>query len=411
MKEFSFNGDWRTTIESNWLCKLRSDKFYKPDSHLEWRRNLYKTLHSGKVVLHITDEINENIEPEKEQSNTINYILNNEEKIFNKIYEVFKNNVIKYFLSYEHYPMEDQTFHLIKSIEELPNHLGLNEISISNCYKDGYALYVLNFEFDGDDEHGLCMVFQKDEFLRHDEIGGLSFEGLIDKIEYDDLVRRWNIRPDKKFYPLNSKYKKNKPWRQRANESYIKHLLHEKDNKEIIKLINEGKIIKDEKIGTGHGSLFEFAAGYGNHEILDYLFEREWNPGQAVAFCTRGQFRKETINLLVQKGANIDTFTIEGHSPLYNEIYNYAQAKSNFKYQKHRDQQRAEKHLEEIKKHRDQIEFLFQLGANPSQCDQEGNSYKVLLLKRWNEDYMKSSGTFKELDEIFNPSKWKFWRN
>ena len=57
MQEFSFKGEWRTTITSNWLCELRSDKFYKPDSHLDWRRELYETLHSGKVLLDITDEI------------------------------------------------------------------------------------------------------------------------------------------------------------------------------------------------------------------------------------------------------------------------------------------------------------------------------------------------------------------
>jgi len=400
MKKFEFKGDWETLIDSEYFCQLKSEIFFRLDSGIESRRINYHLLRSKKITLIISDERNDNIEPEQEQLNTINYILNNEKEIYNKVFESFKNKIVEAFKSYPYFPFEDQTFHLIERIEQLPNHLGINDITITNFYDGNYALFTINFEFDGDFEHGLSMVFNRDKFLRHDEIGSISYEGLVSDEHYKMMVEIWNTKPEYKFYEINEKYGKNKPWKQEANWKYISGLIKNENDEELITLIEQGKIKADEKLG--YLTITEYAASQGKYEILKYLISKGWDLGKSIP-CSLHSL--ETIEFLLKNNANIDELNHEGVSSLYNEIYKYSMAKDNYRFQNNRDERRALIHIAEMEKHKSMIISLLKFGANPHSCDMENRNYKQLLLKRWNEDYLKSSGIFTDLNDFIQNQK------
>ncbi len=395
MKSFEFKGDWETSIDSDYFCELKSEIFFRLDSGIESKRINYHLLRNKKIVLIISDERNDNIEPEQEQLNTINYILNNEKGIYHKAFESFKNKIVEEFKSYPYFSFEDQTFHLIERIEQLPNHLGIYDITISNFYVDDYALFTLNFEFDGDFEHGLCMVFNKDKFLRHDEIGSLSYEGLVNDEQYKKMVEIWNTKRKNIFYDINAKFGKNKPWKQEANWNYITSLIKNDNDKELITLIEQGKIKKDEKLG--YLKITEYAASQSKHEILKYLISKGWDLGKSIPLSI---YNLETLEFLLKNNANIDELNHEAFTSLYSEIDKFSMAKNNYNFQKNRDERRTLIHLEEMEKHKEMIISLLKLGADPHNCDLEHRNYKQLLLKRWNEDYLNSSGIFTELNAI-----------
>lgn len=395
MKKFEFKGDWETSIESDYFWQLNSEFFFRLDSGIESRRIKYQLLQNRKIKLIICDERNDNIDPEPEQLNTINYILNNEEEIYNKVFESFKNKIVEDFISYPFLLLDGQTFHLIERIEQLPNHLGINDITITNFYDADYALFTINFEFDGNYENGLSMVFNRDKFLIHDEKSMLSYQGLVSDQQYKKKAEIWYSKPMNKFYEIDEKFGKNKPWKQEANWNYIRCLINSENNRELITLIDQGKIKTNEKMDCL--TITEYAASVGKHEILKYFISKGWDLGKSIPSSLHNL---ETLEFLLKNNANIDELNHNGVTSLFSEIYKFSIAKQNFEFQIDRDERRILVHLEEMERHKSLIIQLLKFGADPYNFDMQNRSYKELLLKSWNEEFLNISGIFKELNEI-----------
>lgn len=395
MKKFEFKGDWETSFDSDFFWQLKSEKFFRLDSGIESARINYQLLQNRKITLIICDERNDNIGPEPEQLNTINYILNNEEEIYNKVFESFKNKIVEEAISYPFLLLDGQTFHLIERIEQLPNHLGINDITITNFYDADYALFTINFEFDGNYQNGLSMVFNREKFLRHDEKNMLSYQGLVSDQEYKKMVEIWYSKPENKFFEINEKFGKNKPWKQEANWKYIKYLINSENNKELITLIDQGKISPKEKMDCL--TMIEYAANQGKYEILKYFISRGWDLGKSIP-CSLHNL--ETLEFLLNNNANIDELNHKGVTSLFSEIYKFSNSKQNYEFQINIDDSKILANLEEMEYHKSQIIRLLKLGADPYNCDIQNRSYKDLLLQSWNEDFLNISGIFKELDAI-----------
>lgn len=412
MNKFEFNGDWKIKIDSKWFCNLRSELFFPRNSGLHWKQEVYNSLSNGKIIVEINDERNDNIEPEIQQINTINYIIENEELIYKNVFNAFKNKVVEDYKSYEYYPIEEQTFHLIQSIDQLPNHLGLIDVTITLCYESDYAFYILNFEFDGDWEHGLSMIFNRNQFLSYGETGSVSYKEYISDEKYEDLIRKINKSPENKFYSINNKFGKNKPWKNEANEYFIKKLIRDGLNEEIFNLIEQDFITKNERIGTGYATLMEYAASYGNIAVLEYLISRNWEFGRSISFCCYEQFKEETIQFLAENDADIDIISPSGKTSLYNEIYNFIDSNGKYSYnKKYEKDQLAEINLKDILKFKNNIIFLLKLGANPYSCDIEGNDYKAILGKVYDIKNLELSEFFIELEKTVEKYNTGFYKS
>lgn len=383
MSNFNFVGDWEILVNLPVLSQLNSSKFFPHDSRLEWKSTKSKNLANRLVEVKINDLRNEDPDPTPEQLEAMGFIIDNEKHMYQVVYDAFKNVAIPDFLSYQHFPLEDNTFHKIASIEELPQHLGIDSINITTFATGKYAFSIFNFAFSGDHEHGLCMVFDGDKFLRHDEIGSLTFEGLVPQEELDQRRVEYNRSPVSKFYRPHPKYNKNKPWQEEANTDYIQKILEERSNQEVIDLVNDNLL--DLK------ALMYSACLADNRDIINYLLDRQVPLGQGVLAGMRGLYNKELISFLTAKGAGIDVYNSYNETSLYSEIKQYAHALSHRDFHtSQNDTERLRNDEEEIITRKGNIEFLITMGANPEHCDDKGNDYLTLLKKLYIEDALYS---------------------
>ena len=87
MTEFKFEKSWHPKIKLNTLTNLGSSEMFNPNGYQKWIRDLYKDHQNNIVQFRIEDAQNHNDIPEESQLNAINYILNNEQEIYQNIYK------------------------------------------------------------------------------------------------------------------------------------------------------------------------------------------------------------------------------------------------------------------------------------------------------------------------------------
>lgn len=250
MKKFEFIGKWKFDIESKFLSKLNSDKLFRHNLYAEHR----SLLNKGKVPLSITDERTFNPEPEIEQINAINFILNNEEKMYQSIFENLKENVIpetkKYYdLGNEDKETLDYWFPEISSPDDMKKTVGILSIYIDIAYRNGIAWTGYMFEFSADEEHGLLMTFEGDKFLYYGERDA-SHKQVMTKDEYDKYIEKLNRKHPTQIYDPDPKYGSLKPWQLDANDFYPIALVRENRKEELFNLLLSNPIIAKHKIET-----------------------------------------------------------------------------------------------------------------------------------------------------------------
>ena len=61
------------------------------------------------------------------------------------------------------------------------------------------------------------------------------------------------------------------------------------------------------------------------------------------------------------------------------------------------------------------IKLFIELGANPEYCNADKENYKQILRKKWREEFLISSGIYKNIDNLImnksNKKNWIFWKN
>lgn len=250
MRKFEFTGKWKFEIESKFFSKLNSNKLFRHESFDEHRALLNKL----KVPLNITDERTLKPDPEIEQINAINFILNNEEKIYQSIYRNLKEFVIPE--TKKHFDLENEDmetvnywFPKLSSPEDMKNTVGILGISVDIEYRNDIAWTSYMFEFSADEEHGLIMNFEGDKFLYFGELD-TSHSQIMTKDEFNKYVRKLNKSHPAQIHEPDPKYGVLKPWQIDANDFYPIALLREERNEELFNYLLDNPKVAKKKMDT-----------------------------------------------------------------------------------------------------------------------------------------------------------------
>ncbi|MFM2393939.1 MAG: hypothetical protein RLZZ546_1921 [Bacteroidota bacterium] len=275
MEEFKFTGNWNPKVTLNELTKLGHEDMFSPNAIMQWIRDIYEDHKSNKVQFRIYPAMNSNQYPEEIQINAINYIINNEQIIYSQIYDNLINIIYPHYsASYE----EDiQEYAPLKSIDDMPKVLGLTDISIEVIGSDEIAWSIYKFEWKGDEEHGLSMLFEGSKFIKHDSAGDMWIDELIseEKLEnYSDLHHR--DMPNKMYYPaLNRQFYK--PWELEKTRDFLLDLLRDGNYSEFKSNVSSKEFNVNQKFPEDEFSLIEYLIRDEFIDAAKFLFDRGTN--------------------------------------------------------------------------------------------------------------------------------------
>lgn len=230
MIEYSFKGNWKDELELNYFTRLDSNKFNSSPKDL---------LKSGKVPFLIWDERTMNPDPLEEQINALNFILKNEEKVYKSLFNSLKEVIIPDAKKYYDLENEDEEiiqnwFPKINSIDDMKEIVGIYEIQIEMQHKNGIAWTSFLFDFSADQEHGLKMTFEGDNFLNFSDSDGNTLKEIMTKHDYQKYQESLVINYPYQIFKPDSKYGVLKPWQAYANEYYPIGILREGRKQELI---------------------------------------------------------------------------------------------------------------------------------------------------------------------------------
>jgi len=271
MIQYEFERNWNPKIHVTTLSKLGSSDMFKADHRLNWIRTLYEDHQLNKVQFRIEAAKNENDVPEKSQLNAINYILNNEKKIYQSIYENLIQVVYPYYS--ELYEEDLQEYAPLSKIDNLPKVLGLVEITVNLMNQNDTAWCTYMFQWKGEEEHGLSMLFEGSKFLKHSGAGDMWFNEIVPKEELETLRKEWNIQMPKKMYYPNQELRSYKPWQLQSTLNYLLNLLKENKIDEFKNLVAQEEFDVNQKFPADGFPLIEEVVRKGFFEAGKYLFD------------------------------------------------------------------------------------------------------------------------------------------
>lgn len=251
MRKYKFKGKWTDQIESIYFSQLNSDKFFK---HEMWEKHKV-ILENGRVPIVIKDERTVTPDPTSEQINAINFILNNEVKVYDSVFQnlirtVYPNAKKYYDLENEDEETVKYWFPALNSISDMENTLGIMEIEVDIEYRNEMALTHYVFEFSGEQEHGLKMTFDGDKFLGFGDRDDDTMRKILTESEYLNYQQKLQIKHPLQIYKSDSKYGVLKPWQEYSNDFYPIALLKEEMNEELFNYLVRNPIIAKEKMDT-----------------------------------------------------------------------------------------------------------------------------------------------------------------
>lgn len=399
MKKFDFEGDWE--------IKLNLDNFI--DSNKNWPENPNRNTSQDSINIKFIDRRNFEPDPLKEQINSIEYIINNQNIVLENLCVAF-NTINK---KYGEYCGEHDWYPDTLSIDNLGSIFYLSEIAILAEHKDGQSYIQFNGEYKGDYEHGLIVVLHNGKLIGFDQQGGDAYNKIYEDLgEEKEVFRTYNI--ETREFGINMihspliKYGKLKPWQLLASAEHFDSLFRSDKSKEIMLEIEDKNWDFNLKFSEGGRNIIEKAAGSGNKEIVQYLLSKGADISNSVSQCTSGaSYNPDMIKFLIGKGASIDSIGYLRTTPLCREIVGYVRAFNNLDYYKERDKNRLEKTKLKFQEHINRIKFYISSGANPEFLDKEGNDYKVILRKEWNEDFLNRNKIFNRIEELIYPERDK----
>lgn len=400
MSDFEFIGDWSFNAQLDTLSKIDSDYWH----FNEKRKEHTELLAKGLVPLTIVDKRDYNPEPLPEQTLALNFLLSNESKLVNAITECFIEKINPYYVEA---CGEDDWIPLSLNQSNLGELLRITSIRITKESKNGVAYTIFEFEYRGDEEHGISVVLNETRLVGFDGVGDLGFDiinkdlGNVGPVDYDKLVEESKFGSDMVHKPLGQ-YGKFKPWQLDSTEDYFSKLLRNKENDRLIEEIKTNNWDINLRFPSLNKNLVDLAAYANNIEAIEYLISNGADFSKSILECTDYYIKKEAIKCLVANGANVDELNYWDVTPLHNEILNYVGALHN-------------KKEEEIEAYKDKLQFYVSVGSNPMSCDKENNDYKSVLRKRWNEKYLTENDIFRKVEELIFPNqnkgtKWRFWK-
>ena len=396
---YKFNGDWEFDLKLPALSKIHSEYWFRHKRNGSFQ-NLLK---AGYVPFSIWGERTYEPDPTEPQTNAIKYLVQNEEEVVKSLFKIFVDEINP---KHVEWCGEDDWIPELKSENDLGQLAIINSIGIISNQKENQSYVQINFEYKGDEEHGLAMILHKQKLIGFSGIGDMGFQcvykdlGLDESKVFEELIEQRHIGENEVHKPL-SKYGKFKPWQINATSEYFGKLLREKKNQKLVQEIETNNWDINFRFGIQGKNLVDKAAYSNNVEMLEYLIDNGGDFSKSMEQCiSLGFYHPESIRYLTERGASIDYYGYWGVSPLYYAIKNFIGAIVKIEEYKGKDEKRYENASKEYVVNRDKIKFFLGLGANPRMLDKDGSSYVDVVNKSWAEHVIKNHKIHSKVEEL-----------
>lgn len=396
---YQFNGDWEFNLKLPQFSKIYSDYWFR------YKNNTLDLLKNGYVPFQIVDERSYDPEPTEAQKKAINYLIKHECSLVESIFNIFINDINQ---QYVEWYGESDWIPTLDTYKDFGKLVKINSIQILSDNKNQISYTRIDFEFLGDEEHGIAIILHKDQLIGFSGIGDMGYEciskdlGLDEKEVFEKMLEQRQIGENIVHKPLE-KYGKFKPWQLNATGDYFGKLLSERKNDKIINEIESNQWDINLRFPSLNKNLVDKAAYSNNVEILEYLIHKGGDFSNSILQCiSYGFYHPESIKFLVSKGASIDTFGFWGKTPLCYELENFARVVVRKEEYKNKDAKRYERAIEEYETHKNRIQLYLELGANPNKLDKMGKTYKDVVNSSWAEHIIQKFQVHKQVEELIN---------
>lgn len=263
MNEYSFTGDWDFKMRLEKLSDIFT--FDLIDSPKRKRE---------QIDIKILDVQNDNSVPESQQIETINYLINNQEKLVEGIFKTLQEKIIPHYKSV--HGDDSDIFIPIENKNDMSNYLGISSITIFNRFKNEIAYVMFYFNsFRCNSEHGLNIVFHRDRFIGTHEDFKEAYEDI--GLNYKEILREISIKNQKQFENKDYKFHEStsdryslKPWKQQENRIYPFRLLQTNQQEKFIEFMES----KGLDLNYDLSSLNKIAENGGLEKVIGYLRDK-----------------------------------------------------------------------------------------------------------------------------------------
>lgn len=347
MKNFEFNGDWQFDHSLPTLAKLNSNKFFPPSS------SHGKKLAKGKIPIIFGEKYDDTPDPSNEQLNTLQWIDDNQDYIFDSLFNHIKNKIYPFYLS--EIDFDEDWFPPLNNISDLTNVLGIENLVIDTNSKNGISFVYYTFQFSVDDEHGIVIILHETDLIGFDQIGSIDDQKIIEDLgldynDYETLRLEEYEKREFKFHSPHPKYGKLKKWQKLENEKYPYELIRKNQFEKFKNFINQNNINID-----GNGLSFLTSAIISeDHNLIEFCLNKKPKKLFTPFKYALSKDKYEVLDKILSLGFNLNE-SLGNSSLLYSLFKSYER---NFQ---------DSREIEKIEK---RIEFLFSKKINPYLIDQ-----------------------------------------
>lgn len=397
---YTFSGNWSFNLKLPLLSKIHSE-YWSRSKNSSLRMILLK---KGYVPFVIMDEHTIEPDPTIAQDAAIEFLIQNESLIIESIYKVFTTKINP---KYAEWCGDDTWIPKMESAKDIGALLLLNEISVMINSKEGCSYIRFDFEYRGDEEHGIALILNRDRYIGDSSIGDMSYECVYQDLGLDKR-KIWDAMYEEQkvaqtfVHKIIEKYNKFKPWQLEMTGDYFNGLLRKNETNKIIEEIKDNNWDINLRFYEDGQNIIDKAAYTNNTELLEFLLQNEGDLSQSIRNCIgHSKINAEAIKLLVKHGASVDI--IYGHfnlTLLGNEIKKCATAYRRTVDSKDDNNEKYTKSMAEYTLAKTNMEFYISQGANPKSVTADGMGYLEMLTDSWYEGYLEKYNILAKMKEV-----------
>ena len=369
MTPFEFNGNWEFEVQIEAIKGFQSRKGSYTSRDTD-------SPSDGTISITIEDELSDNPDPTKEQLNTIQFIIENQDEITRAIMKRAKEELPEIIVNYG---LEDEPLFKVIDDNSLRKMIGISHIEILIPQRDGLSYFDVIGGCEWDEEHGLNILMHGTRTLTFGGIDGGSFwHAVKDNGTYEEIKSRNRIKSSPKRYAPHPKYGKLKPSQIYANETYEIDLISGRYNTMFIEGVRDGEISINGKWESQDKTYLEAACWYKNNDLVRFLLSEEAEIRFALHQCFGNNNNPEGADLILTSGGNINTQDLSGDTVLHlvakQLVRLYDHKSQSIQYGWNREAE-LDKQAESPKQ---QIHKLMTLGADPTLKNRYGFDVRAL---------------------------------
>lgn len=404
MNQFKFDGNWEYEIQIPAFEQIQS---------------IYT---DGRIILNITDDLSETPDPYQSQLQAINFILENQFVIADKIIERTVAELPKIFENY--YGLSQKGPYMLEfedkvidlgdlSYDNVVNLIGIQSITILIPSKNQSSYYDITGRCAWDEEHGLNYLMHEDRILTMGAIEGNSFwDAIKDNGTYDEHQEIKKTRSVPKKYEPNAKYNKLKPSHKNANDNYEYSIISGGYNTLFMNLVEEGELDFNGINENHNKSFLEIACWFNNNELVEYLLNKGAKIRYALHQCIGYNDNPEAFEMILKSGGDINKQDGIGNTILITKAYELSRcydSKTNSINSRQGNQNEFDQKINALKK---EVKNLIRRGCDPNIKNNYGSS-AYSTARNLSPHFRKEMQSFiKSCDRLFKYRrlKWKFWK-